>query len=120
MSDIRYVPWLLVADNLESLHQFVYGVNGPLPHRRELGHEYIKPTGEEVARWIRLKCTNGIWYWWDKTTLAGKAEQSLRSLEKVFGDWGPGAFEDTKAGPETNARIQRVRELIAEATEVLG
>jgi hypothetical protein len=109
--DPRYAQWLEIADDLKALHEFVYGEGGPFVRFKD---DPVRPTGTEASNWIRNKCAKGRWYWWDKTTLAGKAEEPLRSLQRVIGDSG-GLYEDTEAGREMIAKIERLHVRIAAA-----
>ena len=104
-NDPRYAPWLEIADELVALHQFVYGAGGPFAHRRD---SPFQSSGTEAAKWIRNKCATGRWYWWDKTTIAGKAGEPLRSFQHVIGDSG-GLYEETEAGREMIRRIERLQ-----------
>ena len=108
-NDPRYAPWLEIADELVALHEFVYSAGGPFAHRRD---SPFKSSGPEIANWIRDKCAKGRWYWWDKTTLAGKAAEPLRSFEHVIGD-SCGMYEETEAGREMIAKIERLYTRIA-------
>ena len=102
-NDPRYAPWLTIADELVALHEFVYGPNGPFCHIK--GDEAYASSGPEVAKWIRNRCAEGRWYWWDKTSLSGKAKDPLRSFHHVIGD-SSGKYERTEAGREMIARIE--------------
>ena len=104
----RYSPWLKIANDLQALHEFVYGETGPFIHLR---NNPIRPTGAEGAEWIRNKCVTGHWYWWDKGWLEGKAEEPLRSIQHVIADCN-GLYEETEAGRELIARIKRIQEHI--------
>jgi hypothetical protein len=108
-NDPRYAQWLEIADELVVLHEFVYGTGGPFAHRKD---SPFRLSGPEAANWIRNKCAEGRWYWWDKTTLAGKAREPLRSLDHVIGDSG-GLYEETEAGREMIARIESLKARIA-------
>ena len=101
-NDPRYAPWLTIADELVGLHEFVYGPNGPFAHIKDSPFQL---TGLDAAAWIRNKCAEGRWYWWDKTSLSGKAKDPLRSFDHVIGD-GSGKYEKTEAGREMIARIE--------------
>jgi hypothetical protein len=109
-NDPRYAQWLEIADELVKLHEFVYGPNGPFCHIK--GDEVYASSGPEVAKWIRSKCAEGRWYWWDKGWLAGKASEPLHSLDHVIGDSG-GLYEETEAGREMIARIESLKARIA-------
>jgi hypothetical protein len=101
--DQRYEPWLAIADELNSLHAFAYGEDGPFSH---ISDSPLEPTGNVVGSWMREKCANGYWYWWDKTTLAGKANECLNSFLHVIGD-ANGLYEETVAGRRLIADIRR-------------
>lgn len=107
--DLRYTQWLEIADDLEALHEFVYGKGGPFARFKD---EPARPTAAEASNWIRKKCAKGRRYWWDKTTLGGKAEEPLRSLQRVIGDSG-GLYENTEAGQQMIAKIERLHARIA-------
>lgn len=107
--DLRYKQWLEIADDLEALHAFVYGESGPFARFQD---EPVRPTAAEASNWIRNKCAKGYWYWWDKTTLEGKAEEPLRTLQRVIGD-SSGLYEDKEAGEEMIAKIERLHARIA-------
>lgn len=109
--DIRYAHWLEIADDLKALHEFIYSKKGPFFHRKDAP---FRPTGEDNSNWIRAKCLQGRWYWWDKTTLAGKAEEPLHTLQRVIGDGG-GLYEGTKNGHAMIEKIERLRARIATA-----
>lgn len=109
--DIRYTQWLEIADDLKALDEFVYSQGGPFFHRKD---NPFGPTGENSSNWIRAKCAQGRWYWWDKTTLAGKAEEPLRTLERVIGDSG-GLHEGTENGRAMIEKIERLRARITAA-----
>jgi len=102
--DRRYGPWLDVANELVALHEYAYGENGPLA---KYANSPLMPTGLATASWIRSKCASGRWYWWDKSTLAGKADEPLRSIERLIGDSG-GLFEESERGRELIERIGRL------------
>jgi hypothetical protein len=104
-NDPRYTPWLEIANELEALHGLIYGTGGCFEHRKD---RPIQLSGLLAARWIRNKCATGWWYWWDKTTIAGKAEEPLRSLDYVIGDGG-GRFEETEAGRAMIAKIKQIQ-----------
>lgn len=107
--DPRYAQWLAIADELKSLHSFLYGPGGFLAGR---GDRPYRPTGPEAAHWIRRKCETGWWYWWDSGWLGGCAEGPLRSLHRVIGDSG-GFYESTEAGRAVISRIESLREQIS-------
>jgi hypothetical protein len=111
--DPRYAAWLDIADELVALHEFVYGAGGPFAHSKNFPFQL---SGPEAAKWIRNKCETGWWYWWDKTTIAGKAEEPLRSFQHVISDSG-GLHEETEAGREMIARIKRIEERIARVSK---
>lgn len=100
--NLRYTQWLEIADDLEALHEFVYGEGGPFARFKD---EPVRPTAAEVSNWIRNKCTKGRW--WDKTSLEGKAQEPLRNLQHVIGD-SSGLYENAEAGQEMIAKIERL------------
>jgi hypothetical protein len=104
----RYEPWLAIADELKSLHVYAYSEDGPFSH---ISNSPLEPTGDVVGNWIREKCANGYWYWWDKTTLAGEANQCLNSFLHVIGD-ANGLYEETVAGRRLIADIRRIKDEI--------
>jgi hypothetical protein len=108
-NDSRYMLWLEIADELAALHEFAYSDAGPFASFRD---DPCRPTGKEVGEWLRHKCSTGRWYWWDKTTLAGRAGEALRSIQHVIGDSG-GLYEETEAGREMLDRIQSLHGRIA-------
>lgn len=110
--DPRYAQWLVIANELENLHAFLYGPEGYLADRSARPY---RPTGLAAAQWIRRKCATGWWYWWDKTTIAAQAEWPLRSLTRVIGDGG-GLYESTEAGRAAIARIECLQAQIAVAS----
>lgn len=114
MKDSRYAMWLEVADELESLHAFSYGPNGPFSHIS--GDELCASSGPMVAKWIRNKCKKGGWYWWDRGWLGGKAEEPLHSFDHVIGDGALDSPEKEIQKNELIERIDRIRQLIAKAT----
>lgn len=107
--DIRYMPWLEIADDLTALHEFIYGESDLFARFKD---SPVRPTGIEVSNWIRNKCAKGRWYWWDKTTLAGNAQSPLRSIQRVIGD-NSGLYEKTDIGREMIEKIERLRAKIA-------
>lgn len=111
MTNSRYLPWLEVADELVTLHEFSYSDDGPFA---SFAHSPCMPTGSEAADWIRQKCATGRWYWWDKSSLAAKANEPLHSMLRVIGDGG-GRYEETEAGKKMLARIKHLEVRIAEA-----
>lgn len=102
MKDARYAQWLQIADEFEALDELTYGKAGPLSHVKDVEHR--ASSGIAVARWIRQKCETGRWYWWDKSTLAGKADWLLLSVNRRVDEAG-GRFEATEAGRELIARL---------------
>jgi hypothetical protein len=101
----RYEPWLAIADELKSLHVFAYSEDGRFS---QFSDSPVEPTGDVVGNWIREKCANGYSYWWDKTTLAGKATQCLNSFLRVIGD-ANGLYEETVVGRRLIADIRRIK-----------
>lgn len=110
-NDPRYTQWLEIADDLTKLDEFVYGEPSLFAHRK---NDTFRPTGIEASDWIRHKCAKGGWYWWDKTTIAGKAEEPLHTLQRVIGD-NSGLYENTDIGREMIAKIERLNAKIAAA-----
>jgi len=110
--DPRYAPWLVIADELEGLHSFLYGPDGYLADRSDRPY---RPTLLEAAQWIRRKCATGWWYWWDEGWLGGAAMDPLRSLNHVIGDGG-GFYEASEAGREIIARIESLQARIDAAS----
>ncbi len=108
----RYTAWLEIADELVALHEFAYGAVGPFAQRRD---KPLQSTGLSAAIWIKNKCATGKWYWWDKTTLAGKALDPIRSFQHVISDSG-GYYEETEAGRELIARMERIESRVAAAS----
>ena len=112
--DSRYVQWLGIADELVDLIEFVYGDGGSFAYRKN------SPSGMatdlRIAEWIRDKCQKGGWYWWDKTTIAGKAEAPLRHFIRLVIEGG-GRYEETVAGREMIARIERLQARINAASK---
>ncbi len=106
--DPRYGQWLMIADELERLHGFLYGTEGCWPEVRNTYHEVVDLM--RSAEWIRNKCATGWWYWWDKTTIAAQAGWPLRSLYRVLSE---GALVGTEEGDKVTARIERLEAQIA-------
>ncbi|MBO9649106.1 MAG: hypothetical protein J7605_11375 [Variovorax sp.] len=109
--DPRYAQWLAIADELESLHSFLYGPKGYWVKARNTYHEVVDLL--RSAQWIRDKCATGGWYWWDKTTISARAESPLDSLNHVIGDNGRGSYESSEEGRALLARIERLEAQIA-------
>lgn len=109
--DPRYAQWLVIADELESLHSFLYGPRGCWAGVRNTYHEVVDLL--RSAEWIRDKCATGWWYWWDKTTIAAQAEWPLRSLYRVLAE---SALEGTEPGRAVIARIEHLEAQIAAAS----
>lgn len=107
-----YFRWLKIADELDAMHEFIYSDVGPFGHVRD---SPMRPTGKEVAEWIRLKCSKGRWYWWDKTTLSGKADGALKTIKRVISDGG-GIWEEKQGGLEMIKKIRYLEELIISAS----
>jgi len=105
----QYAPWIEVADELLSLHAFAYGVEGPLEKFRA---SPLRPTAQEVAEWLKSKCAVGRWYWWDKSTLAMRAQEPLNALDRMLGD-SAGLYERSRQGRELIARVAAVRSKLA-------
>lgn len=106
--DPRYAQWLVIANELEKLHGFLYGTEGCWPEVRNTYHEVVGLS--RSAQWIRHRCTFGWWYWWDKTTIAAQAEWPLRSLYRVLNE---GALEGTETGRAVIARVERLEAQIS-------
>ncbi len=109
----KYNAWRQIAEELERLHALAYEGNGPFAHRKE---SPFRPTGLEASAWLKQKVQRGGWYWWDKSTLAGKAEEPLRSLERVFSD-GAGRYEETIEGAAVANQIHAIRTLVCGLTK---
>jgi hypothetical protein len=106
MKDPRYAMWLEVADELESLHAFSYGPNGPFSHIK--GDELCASSGLAVAKSIRNKCAKGGWYWWDSGWLGGKAVEPLHSFDRVIGD---GALDSPDKAAQKRQLIERIDQI---------
>jgi hypothetical protein len=104
----KYNEWLRISVELERLHAQAYEGNGPFAHRQS---SPFRPTPLEAAAWLNKKIQRGGWYWWDKSTLAGRAEEPLRSLERVFSD-GSGRYEESIKGAEVVRQIDAIRGLV--------
>ena len=110
MRNARYAPWLEIADELEAFDGLIYGEGGPFSHVKEdLAQNPASCTA--VAHWIRQKCEKGRWYWWDKSTMAGKTNWVVHSMYRLDAETG-GRFEDTKSGRELLARLPLFEERI--------
>ena len=114
MKDPRYAAWLQIASDLEVLHAFAYGEVEPLSR---IADANLGPSsGPVVAQWIRRKCETGWWYWWDKGWLGGKAEEPLRSFDRLTTD-ANGLYEETENGRELIDRVADLKERIAKLTK---
>ncbi|MBH1966049.1 MAG: hypothetical protein I8H77_17015 [Comamonadaceae bacterium] len=107
--DPRYAWWAEIVGALAALHEVAYGEKGYLA---EIKHGPYRWSGLEAAQWIRNKCALGRWYWWGETTLAGKAQEPLRSFNRVIEDSG-GMYEENEPGRELIARIDHLQQRIA-------
>lgn len=106
-NDPRYAPWLEVANELQALHELIYGTGGCFESRKDRPAQL---TGIRAAQWIRNKCATGWWYWWDKTTIAGKAGEPLRSLNRVISEGGGfELYETDEAGRAMIAKINHIQ-----------
>lgn len=106
-NDPRYAPWLEIAQALEALHALIYGDGGSFASRKDDPYHL---TGVEAAQWIRNKCATGWWYWWDKGWLGGKAEEPLRSLNRVISEGGGfELYETDEAGRAMIAKINHIQ-----------
>lgn len=110
MADPRYASWLSIADQLEELHACAYGPRGPFS---SFSNSPIRPSGKEAAEWLRQKAQAGGWYWWDRSTLRARADEPLRSLERVIGDGG-GRYDDSAEGAAVVAQIKAIRQRVAD------
>lgn len=109
--DPRYAQWLLVADELERLHQSAYGPGALLEGalKRSFG-----ATPRDAAVWLRKKCASGGWYWWDKRRLEARANRPLQSLLNLIID---GRWDLREDGRILFVRTERLQRRIADINE---